>query len=120
MTTATTTLPAKTPATYVVAVSTPPRIVCPSWCVVDQAEHVADLANMDGRVIHSTHEVNVPGVAIYGVTWVTLADGTAEAGEIPRLVDCDRAEHFLTPTQARDLASVLVALANVANGGAPS
>ena len=35
-----------------IAIHEAPAIVCPDWCTVTQEDHVADLPNMDGFVIH--------------------------------------------------------------------
>ncbi len=39
------------------ALSAPtPHITCPSWCIVTEAEHQADLDNWEGRCHHRSHE----------------------------------------------------------------
>jgi hypothetical protein len=37
---------------YIVAVIDRPAIVCPPWCAVTYENHVADLPNLEGYVIH--------------------------------------------------------------------
>ena len=36
--------------------ATLPRIACPPWCVITEAEHQADLDNWEGRCHHHSHE----------------------------------------------------------------
>jgi hypothetical protein len=50
MTTAT--APTTGPREYVVALTSPPEIKCPPWCVVPYQEHVDDLTAWEGLVIH--------------------------------------------------------------------
>jgi hypothetical protein len=43
----------------VIAVRTTPVIVCPTWCVISQGEHVADLNNQEGMVLHWSKDGDV-------------------------------------------------------------
>jgi hypothetical protein len=38
-----------------------PRITCPNWCIVTEAEHRADLDNWEGRCHHRSHETVMDG-----------------------------------------------------------
>lgn len=62
-----------------------PAITCPSWCVVPMADHVADLPNMDGMVIHwsaSVGEIRHSAAA--------YPDGTLDESDPPLVfVDAD-------------------------------
>ena len=45
--------------TTTIAVSTQtPTIVCPAWCTVSYAEHLRDLPNLEGFVIHHSGDRN--------------------------------------------------------------
>lgn len=64
---------------FVVATTTAPRIVCPPWCVVDQAEHVADLSNQEGMVLHWSEDAPVRlGTSAY-------PDGTPDPANPPQV-----------------------------------
>lgn len=45
-------------AGYATRTAEPPVIVCPSWCVTTRAEHIADLDEWEGFVIHWSAEVD--------------------------------------------------------------
>ena len=49
--------------TYTVATHEPPTIVCPPWCSIPIGEHVSELENWEGYVIHwSSDRVLAPGL----------------------------------------------------------
>lgn len=40
---------------------TTPTVVCPEWCTIPHAEHVDELPNWEGSVIHTSAERIVAG-----------------------------------------------------------
>ena len=42
---------------YLSASSAAPAVACPDWCGVSFEEHLADLNNWEGRVLHTWHSV---------------------------------------------------------------
>ena len=82
-----------------------PEIVCPSWCVTPTEDHIADLANYEGFVIHWSAEVH--GIAH---SQSAYPDGTPDQTEGPliHLYDGGGAPE-LTPDDAEALAQALLA-----------
>ena len=66
---------AATPPEYVVAMTTPPTIECPSWCTVSYEDHAGDLANWEGRVIHWSKHFEKSGYD-FRLARTTYVDGT--------------------------------------------
>ena len=44
------------PPVLAVPPGTRPALVCPPWCVVDYDKHIAELGELEGRVIHWSAE----------------------------------------------------------------
>ena len=91
---------------YVIATHTPPTIVCPPWCSVTQAEHVAELAQQEGFVIHHS----TPG----DVQWsaCTMPDGTPDPDDPMTL--CSYSALDMTIEEAeRVAAGILHAIASL-------
>jgi len=51
--------------------ATLPSIACPTWCIVTEAEHRADLDNWEGRCHHRSHETP----AGWSIISTTTTDG---------------------------------------------
>lgn len=66
-----TAIPPNEAPVYLVATATPPRVVCPPWCTVSEADHLADLRNQEGLCIHHS-ATNSRG---WGISSVTTVDG---------------------------------------------
>ncbi|QYJ05376.1 hypothetical protein KUV85_06770 [Nocardioides panacisoli] len=91
-------------APYVVATTTPPEIVCPEWCTVSKDEHIADLRNQEGFVIHASDTAEVVCVMA-----VMTPDGMPDPdGEAT--VEYDG--RGLAIAQARELAAALLKAAD--------
>ncbi|WP_148576074.1 hypothetical protein [Nocardioides caldifontis] len=79
-----------TVAGYVVAVTEPPTIVCPEWCVIPTSEHVAELSNHEGLVIHWSEDAPIR------LSRSSYVDGTVDPTDPPLL-------HIDTPFEAMPL-----------------
>lgn len=55
-----------------------PAIVCPPWCQITTAEHVADLPRWDGFVIHWSAELHGKDGCSVRVSEGTEPDGTLD------------------------------------------
>ncbi|WP_028657258.1 hypothetical protein [Nocardioides sp. J54] len=90
------------PAVLAVPPGAQPEIVCPSWCTDTYEEHVAELGEWEGLVIH--HHANES-------VWhslVTYPDGTPDSTEGPLIqVVHPRAMDGMTVEQARELLEAL-------------
>lgn len=98
--------------TYVVATATAPRIVCPWWCAVPEADHAADLEELEGYVSHDSGERG--GTVALSVR--TLADGTPDPTEPdPSVLVVGMGR--LSVTEARALGRELLQAAEDAGSG---
>jgi hypothetical protein len=91
-------------AMTVTATRTSPNIACPPWCTVPQEEHVADLPDWEGFVIHWSEET--AGVRLAASTYI---DGTPDP-EDPPLVYVHTSAEGITPDDAERLAGALLAV----------
>ncbi len=90
-----------------IAVSTAsPAIVCPDWCTVPYLEHVDDLPNWEGFVIHWSAEVD--GVQHSSETY---PDGTPAAHELPQVHIHDRDSQMAHDDAERFARRILAAVA---------
>jgi hypothetical protein len=48
-----------------------PTVVCPSWCTVTEAEHVAELLDQEGHVVHHSDETAGDGWSPHFTSWST-------------------------------------------------
>ena len=81
-----------------------PEIVCPSWCVISQEDHIADLPNWEGRVIHwsaLTERVNHSSE--------TYPDGTPVLDDEPPMIWINGLCEDLTVDEAERLAEAILA-----------
>ncbi|CAG7573213.1 hypothetical protein FB554_1362 [Barrientosiimonas humi] len=93
----------------------PPRFVCPGWCTTPHEQHVADLRDMEGQVVH------------HGVldkdqeTEIWLCEATWPAGETtgvaPTLTVVGGDVQELTAAEARTLAGALLRAAESLESG---
>ena len=67
----------------IIATSAAPRIVCPPWCVVDQEQHVAELPNLEGFVVHHSAEVKLSEGNSVAHSAFAYIDGTLDPTEPP-------------------------------------
>ena len=89
--------------TIIAVPDTRPPIVCPDWCTVPYQEHVDDLPNWEGFVIHWSAEVD--GVRHSSETY---PDGTLAAHEPPQVHIYDRDDQ-MTPDDAERFARRILA-----------
>jgi hypothetical protein len=54
-----------------------PAIVCPSWCDIPEAEHIADLAAWEGMSVHSSNGILIGGARLC-VSNTTTTDGAED------------------------------------------
>jgi hypothetical protein len=88
-----------------IAVSTEtPTIVCPPWCTVPYADHVADLPNWEGYVIHYSAERG--GVRHSRAAFV---DNTIDPTDPPLVFVDGNAAHGLELDGAEALARAILA-----------
>lgn len=59
-------------------------VVCPAWCTVSQEEHLNDLLNWEGRVIHWAAAIEGPGWSVRYAA-VTYANGEPDPTGPPEL-----------------------------------
>jgi hypothetical protein len=103
-----TTAPATTePPEYLVAVTTPPPIECPSWCTVSYEDHAGDLANWEGRVIHWSKSFEEAGCD-FRLARSTYVDGTPTLDEPYLNVHIGKVADCLTGEGAGAFAAVLL------------
>ena len=81
-----------------------PEIVCPSWCTVSTDQHIADLPNWEGYVIHWSAENH--GVAHSELCY---PDGTPDETERPLVHVYGCATPELSPDEAEALAQAILA-----------
>lgn len=62
----------------VVAVAASPAITCPAWCTVSQTQHVDDLPDFEGFVIHRLELETVAFDGLLEVSSSTYTDGTPD------------------------------------------
>ena len=100
-------------STYVVATREPPTIVCPPWCVIPVEEHIADLPNWEGHVIHwSSDRVLVSGLVARIASSATPAGSPdPEQGLVVHLYDT---KDPLSAAEALAAGEALIALAREA------
>jgi hypothetical protein len=69
--------------TYAVRTVQRPPIACPSWCRVDEAQHVDELARFEGGVLHIGDSVPMVADGSFEVHPIaaTLVDGTPDPDE---------------------------------------
>lgn len=69
-------------------ISSTPTIVCPSWCVVDKAKHVAELYEQEGHLLHDGRPIRVSGDCELYITSITLGDGSPDLafGPAPKIM----------------------------------
>jgi hypothetical protein len=84
------------------------EVVCPRWCVVPQAEHLADLPNWEGRSLHWSADVTGGGWSVRH-SRDAFANGVIEPSH-PPLVFVNILAEALTPAAAVALAEALVAV----------
>ncbi|GAB3659320.1 hypothetical protein GCM10027596_16740 [Nocardioides korecus] len=65
----------------VIAVTAPPTIVCPPWCNITQSEHLADLPNWDGMVVHWSADLPAGEARSVRIASTTFPDGTPDPAE---------------------------------------
>ncbi|HWI43274.1 MAG TPA: hypothetical protein VNS81_06610 [Nocardioides sp.] len=88
-----------------IAVSTEtPEIICPSWCTVTYAEHVADLPNQEGFVIHRS--AGRDGVSHSRCAYV---DNVLEPGTEPQIFVDGPSADGISLNQAEALARRILA-----------
>lgn len=93
------------------------RIPCPPWCRISQEEHLRDLWDLDGEVIHHSTPQTVTGLTSeveVEVTSMTFADGTPdpEEGSVVWIGGTE-----LAPEDAETLARTLLEAAQTARAG---
>jgi len=88
------------------------NVMCPSWCIVPEVEHVEELDQWDGRAVHHG-ERNVDDWSLGSVTW---PDGTpaGEPGQAPVTV-VRGSDRELSPDEVRQYALRLLELADQAD-----
>jgi hypothetical protein len=71
------------PRMYTVRTVERPRIVCPSWCCVPEAQHLDELPALDGGVLHIGRWVSMLADGYFEVrlTAARLVDGTPDLDE---------------------------------------
>jgi hypothetical protein len=95
---------------YVVASPTPPTIVCPDWCACSQAEHVEDLVDWEGFVIHHSADIVVREGLELRLLSSTFVDGTPDPS-CAATVDINGASELT----AEDIGLLIVALESAAH-----
>ena len=63
-----------------------PTVVCPDWCTTPHAEHVDELPNWEGSVIHANTERVVAGCRV-ALSRLAYPDGTPDAHQPGALAD---------------------------------
>jgi hypothetical protein len=63
-----------------------PTIVCPDWCTIPTEEHLVELPNWEGSVIHTNAERLVAGCRVT-LSRLAYADGTPEPDSISGRAD---------------------------------
>jgi len=71
---------ADTVTIYQTTTAARPAIVCPSWCDIPEAEHIADLANWEGMSVHSSNGILIGGARL-SVGNTTTTDGAEDPDE---------------------------------------
>lgn len=69
-----------------------PAIICPSWCVVPREEHLAELPDMDGVLVHWSSERLAGKGCNVRIASTTYVDGTPDPTEPTHLFIED--DHF--------------------------
>lgn len=94
----------------VIAIPEAPPIICPSWCIVTQAEHVADLPHLDGRVIHWSPNGGERAGCCVSIGKTTLLDGTPDGSDHTLVFISDAGyQDGTTPEQAEAFARQILA-----------
>ena len=57
-----------------------PTVVCPEWCTIPHTEHVDELPNWEGSVIHTNTERVVAGCRV-ALSRLAYPDGTPETDQ---------------------------------------
>lgn len=86
-----------------IAVRTAPPVVCPDWCTVDTEDHLADLRDWEGYVIHWSGDSTGVRHSEYA-----FVDGAPEPSE-PPLVFVDAPVTSLGLDAAEKLARAILA-----------
>lgn len=87
--------------TIAVATATPP-IVCPTWCTIPYAEHVGELPNLEGYVVHWSAPGNVRH------SRAAFVDNTIDPTDPPAIY-VDGAADGISLEEAEDLARQILA-----------
>jgi hypothetical protein len=81
---------------------------CPPWCTFSREEHLAQLGDHEGRVVHSgPDQTDLDRRWYVSLSAISYPDGTLTDGGVMVNVcveDCD-----LTPVEARELVEAIVA-----------
>jgi hypothetical protein len=80
-------------------------VACPEWCAVPKADHLADLPNWEGRVLHWSVDHNGDGWTVRQSA-STYANGVHDETD-PPLVWVDVHTDGISPASARALADQL-------------
>ena len=92
------------------------RVVCPSWCVVSQDDHLRELPNWEGRAIHWPADVTGDGWEVRQAT-VTFADGAPD--DYPPVVNLVHTRDELSPAAAIAFDEALIQAAREVQAGDP-
>jgi hypothetical protein len=82
---------------------------CPLWCRMSREEHLADLGNHGGRLVHYSEDTGGRGDEVWAVSLssMTYPDGTiVDGGEV--MVEVDAHSVNLTLDQARVLVQAIL------------
>ena len=93
----------------VIATSATPRIVCPPWCTLGQEQHVAELPNLEGFVIHHSAEVKLNGNTSVWHAACAYVDGTLDPTDPPLITVATPAAEGMPVDDAERLAHALLA-----------
>ncbi|MDO9498101.1 MAG: hypothetical protein Q7J48_20525 [Nocardioides sp.] len=81
----TTTLAREATVGFIVATPTPPHIVCPDWCRLTQDEHLEQLRDQEGFVIHYSEQRTGNGWSVEH-TRAAFPDGTYDPTDPPQVM----------------------------------
>jgi hypothetical protein len=105
--------------TYIVATTTPPTIVCPPWCVMSESEHIDELPDWDGCVLHRSGNRGIAPDSQARAYLAATPDGTPE-GDNPLTIHLGETPEAMTPTQTAQLCAGLAAFTDEINQGVDS
>lgn len=94
--------------------ATLPRITCPTWCIVTEADHQADLDNWEGRVLH--HGAGTPDG--WRLSSITFVDGQPSHNDSEESVMVYDGSDTITLGEAHRRATAILATVAEAGGTA--